>query len=95
MEHNFVVPRPARMHSYADPEALAAAAQHVTRDWGASCRVASVTGGPRGSVVLEVVAADGARFYVGSTRHANTTHADAFTQVFAWLVGKTEQEARP
>jgi hypothetical protein len=84
------------LNTSVDPEALATAASKIGREWGIHGYVVeSVTAGPARSVILGVVSGDGGRFFVGSTRWGNTSHADTIELLRAWLTDQTEEEARP
>jgi Flp pilus assembly pilin Flp len=57
------------------PDALAAVAALVSREWGQEgYRFTDFSTFGDGSVLAEVTASDGSRFFVASTRYANTVH---------------------
>jgi DNA-directed RNA polymerase subunit RPC12/RpoP len=81
----------------ADPEALAAAASLVTREWGITgYRVTDATSpGYSGAVLLTVRASDGGEFYVGATRYGTTVHGDDAETAAALLSKKISEESDP
>ncbi len=78
------------------PDALISAASLVNRMWGSyGYGIEAVSSAGDGSCLLAVVAGDGSRFHVGSTRHGNTVHADTQADCERALAQLIHEERRP
>lgn len=86
---------------YVKPDALAAAAAAVEREWGSGYGIEAVHAiGYTGGVRLEVVASDGSRFQVAADRWGNVWQPDRYTALVriggrVSLVGLTDDAADP
>jgi hypothetical protein len=79
-----------------NPDAMISAASLINREWGSygySIEYAESLG--CGSVLLKVCAADGGRFYVGSTRYGNTVHNEDYSAALAALHRQVLEDNKP